>query len=69
MNLVCSLRNSYYAPFVNAEKTEYFVTLDDFPNGWIPIAKARAIFRARETVDKVESIKACSVYTWNLLNE
>lgn len=60
MNFVRSSRNSYYAPFVNAEKTEYLVIEDDFPNGRMPLEKAGAIFTTREIVDKVERMKVCT---------
>lgn len=60
MDLVQSARGSYYAPFVNAEKTEYLVIEDAFPNGRLPLEKAGVIFTTRETVDCVERMKVCT---------
>ncbi|MBP2630445.1 MAG: Mannitol 2-dehydrogenase [Firmicutes bacterium] len=57
---LCTKRNSYYAPFVNAEKTEYLVIEDDFPNGRMPLEEAGVIFTDLETVDKVEKMKVCT---------
>lgn len=53
-------RNTYVAPFVNAEETEYLVVEDDFPNGRPDLEKGGVIFTDRETVDKVEKMKVCT---------
>ena len=53
-------RNTYVAPFVNAEETEYLVIEDKFPNGRIPLDKVGVIYTDRETVDKVEKMKVCT---------
>lgn len=53
-------RNTYVAPFVNAEETEYLVIEDRFPNGRIPLDKAGIIYTERATVDKVEKMKVCT---------
>lgn len=53
-------RNSYYAPFVNAERAQYLVIEDKFPNGRMPLEKAGVIFADRDTVDKVERMKVCT---------
>lgn len=53
-------RNTYTAPFVNAEETEYLVMEDDYTNGRPPLDKAGAIYAQRETVDKVEKMKVCT---------
>lgn len=46
--------------FVNAEKTEYLVIEDKFPNGRPPLEKTGVIFVDRATVDKVEHMKVCT---------
>ena len=53
-------KNTYIAPFVNAEQTEYLVVQDCFPNGRPPLEKARVIFTDKNTVDKVEKMKVCT---------
>lgn len=50
-------RNSYVAPFVNAEEVQYLVVEDAFPNGRPPLEKAGVTFTTRETVEKVEKMK------------
>lgn len=60
MDFVASARGGSYAPFVNAEKTEYLVVEDIFPNGRPPLEKAGVIFTDRETVDRVERMKVCT---------
>lgn len=50
-------KNTYVAPFVNAEELEYLVIEDDFPNGRPPLEKAGILFANRETVNKVETMK------------
>lgn len=54
MDFVVSSRGSKYAPFVNAEKTEYLVVEDSFINGRPALEKTGVIFTDRATVDKVE---------------
>lgn len=49
-----------YAAFVNAEKAQYLVIEDTFPNGRPPLEQAGVIFTDRETVDKVERMKVCT---------
>lgn len=58
-NVVTS-KNTYVAPFVNAEETEYLVIEDVFPNGKIPLDKTGVIYTDRETVDKTEKMKVCT---------
>ena len=53
-------KNTYIAPFVNAEECEYLVIEDAFPAGRPPLEKAGVIFTERETVDKVEKMKVCT---------
>ncbi len=57
---VITSKNTYVAPFVNAEECEYLVIEDDFPNGRPALEKGGPIFTSRETVDKVERMKVCT---------
>lgn len=57
---VITSKNTYVAPFVNAEETEYLVIEDDFPNGRPDLTKGGVMFTDRETVDKVEKMKVCT---------
>ena len=57
---VITSKNTYVAPFVNAEETEYLVIEDAFPNGRPELDKGGIIFTDRETVDKVERMKVCT---------
>jgi len=50
-------KNTYIAPFVNAEETQYLVMEDAFPNGRPALEKAGVLFTDKETVDKVEKMK------------
>jgi fructuronate reductase len=58
--LIITSKNTYTAPFVNAEETEYLVIEDAFPNGRPPFERAGFLFTDRETVDKVEKMKVCT---------
>ena len=53
-------KNTYIAPFVNAEECEYLVIEDAFPNGKPALNKGGIIFTDRATVDKVEKMKVCT---------
>ena len=57
---VITSKNTYVAPFVNAEECEYLVIEDDFPNGRPPLEMGGVIFTDRATVDKVEKMKVCT---------
>ncbi|MCM1569194.1 MAG: mannitol dehydrogenase family protein [Roseburia sp.] len=57
---VITSKNTYIAPFVNAEECEYLVIEDAFPNGRPPLEQGGVIFTQRETVDKVEKMKVCT---------
>lgn len=57
---VITSKNTYVAPFVNAEETEYLVIEDAFPNGRPALEKGGLIFTDKETVDKVERMKVCT---------
>ncbi|MCL2322004.1 MAG: mannitol dehydrogenase family protein [Oscillospiraceae bacterium] len=60
MNIIKTAKGTIVAPFVNAEKTQYLVVEDWFPNGREPLEKAGVIFTHREIVDKVEKMKVCA---------
>lgn len=57
---VITSKNTYVAPFVNAEECEYLVIEDAFPNGRPELEKGGLMFTTRETVDKVEKMKVCT---------
>ena len=57
---VVTSKNTYVAPFVNAEECQYLVIEDAFPNGRPELEKGGLIFTTRETVDKVEKMKVCT---------
>ncbi len=57
---IITSRNTYTAPFVNAEETEYLVIEQDFPNGCPPLDLGGVMFTDRETVDNVERMKVCT---------
>ena len=56
MEPVVTAKNTYAAPFVNAEECEYLVIEDDFPNGRPALEKAGFLFTDRETVEKAEKM-------------
>jgi fructuronate reductase len=53
-------KNTYVAPFVNAEETQYLVVEDAFPNGRPALDTTGVLFTDKETVDKVERMKVCT---------
>lgn len=53
-------KHTYIAPFVNAEKPQYLVIEDQFPNGRPPLERAGVILTSRDTVNKVEKMKVCT---------
>lgn len=57
---VITSKNTYVAPFVNAEECQYLVIEDNFPNGRPELEKAGLYFTDRQTVDKVEKMKVCT---------
>lgn len=57
---VITSRNTYVAPFVNAEECEYLIIEDSFPGGRPQLEKGGLIFTDRETVEKVERMKVCT---------
>ncbi len=59
---IVTSKNTYVAPFVNAEEPQYLVIEDAFPNGRPNLDEAGAgiLFSDKETVDKVEKMKVCT---------
>lgn len=53
-------KHTYTAPFVNAEKSQYLVIEDQFPNGRPPLEEAGVIITTRDVVNKVEKMKVCT---------
>jgi fructuronate reductase len=53
-------KNTYIAPFVNAEETQYLVIEDAFPAGRPALEKVGVLFANRDTVDRVEKMKVCT---------
>ena len=60
INFVKTSKNTFVAPFVNAEETEYLVIEDSFPNGRPKLEEGGVIFTRREVVDMVERMKVCT---------
>ncbi|MDL2232733.1 mannitol dehydrogenase family protein [Ruminococcaceae bacterium OttesenSCG-928-L11] len=58
--LVITDKNTYIAPFVNAEAPQYLVIEDTFPGGRPPLEDAGVYFTTRDTVDRVERMKVCT---------
>jgi len=57
MDVIVTSKNTYTAPFVNAEISEYLVIEDKFTNGRPSLEEAGVIFTDRDTVNKVETMK------------
>jgi fructuronate reductase len=57
MSPVITSKNTYIAPFVNAEIPEYLVVEDNFPNSRPPLDKAGVFLTDRDTVNKTERMK------------
>ena len=53
-------KNTYIAPFVNAEAPQYLVIEDKFPNGRPPLEDTGVYVVPRETVDLMERMKVCT---------
>ncbi len=54
---IVTSKKTFIAPFVNAEKPEYLVIEDRFPNGRPALEKAGVYLTDRETVNKTEKMK------------
>ncbi len=59
-DIIRTSKNTFIAPFVNAEKPQYLVIEDHFPNGRMPLELTGVMFTDRETVDRVEKMKVCT---------
>ena len=57
MNILITDKQSYIAPFVNAEGPQYLVVEDRFPNGRPPLEDAGVYMTDRETVNACERMK------------
>ncbi|ASA20204.1 mannitol dehydrogenase family protein [Paenibacillus donghaensis] len=57
MELIVTAKNTYTAPFVNAEISEYLVIEDKFTNGRPALEAAGIIFTDRDTVNNIETMK------------
>lgn len=57
MQPVITSKNTYIAPFVNAEGPQYLVVEDSFPNGRPPMERAGVYMTDRDTVNKSEKMK------------
>ncbi len=58
--LIITEKNTYTSAFVNAEKPQYLVIEDNFPNGRPNLEGSGIMFTDRKTVDKVERMKVCT---------
>ena len=54
---IVTSKNTYIAAFVNAERPQYLVVEDKFPNGRPPLEKAGVYMTDRDTVNKTERMK------------
>ncbi len=54
---IVTSKNTFIAPFVNAEGPQYLVVEDKFPNGRPALEKAGVFLTDRETVNKTECMK------------
>lgn len=57
MTIIKTDKNTWIAPFVNAEEKQYLVIEDTFPNGRPALEAVGVQFTDRETVNKVEKMK------------
>ena len=57
MKPIVTAKGSYMAAFVNAERPQYLVVEDHFPNGRPPLEKAGVYFTDRDTVNRTERMK------------
>ena len=57
MSPIVTAKNTFIAAFVNAERPQYLVIEDKFPNGRPPLEKAGVYMTDRETVNKTERMK------------
>lgn len=57
MSPIITSKNTYIAPFVNAEVAEYLVIEDKFPNGRPKLEEGGVFVTDRDTVNQVETMK------------
>lgn len=57
MSPIITNKNTFIAPFVNAERPQYLVVEDKFPNGRPPLEKAGVYLTDRDTVNCTERMK------------
>ena len=57
MDAIVTSKNTYMAPFVNSEISEYLVIEDRFPGGRPPLEKCGVLLTDRATVNNVETMK------------
>jgi len=57
---IVTTKNTYVAPFVNSEESEYLVIEDKFPNGRPALEKGGVYFADRDTVNDFEKMKVCT---------
>ncbi len=57
MAAIVTSRNTFIAPFVNAEQPQYLVIEDRFPNGRPPLEEAGVYMTDRDTVNNTEKMK------------
>lgn len=57
MSPIVTAKNTFIAPFVNAEQPQYLVIEDRFPNGRPPLEKAGVYMTDRDTVNNTEKMK------------
>lgn len=57
MSPIITRKNTFIAPFVNAERPQYLVVEDKFPNGRPPLEKAGVYMTDRDTVNRTERMK------------
>lgn len=57
MEPIKTSKGTFIAPFVNAEKPQYLVVEDDFPNGRPQLEKVGVLFTTKEGVDLCERMK------------
>ena len=57
MDPIVTSKKTFIAPFVNAEKPQYLVVEDRFPNGRPALEKAGVYMTTRETVNNTEKMK------------
>ncbi len=60
MSPIITTKHTYTAAFVNAEKPQYLVIEDKFPNGRPALEDVGVIITSRDTVNKVEKMKVCT---------